>query len=454
MKNSFDNLSPLDGRYSRHTSELSNYFSEAALIRVRFEIEIDWLLFVLTDSFFNTPKLSNTSKKKILQFKASFSSKSVNEIKKIESITNHDVKAVEYYIKKYLKKDSKLKKYIPYIHLGLTSEDINSLSYAMMINNGKNVVAIKLKELKSQLRKLATQNKNLAFLARTHGQPASPSTLGKEFYIFFNRLEEAIKALEQNTPTYAKWGGATGNYHTFVVINNKSNPIKMVKRFFSNYKKVNLSIHSSQIQDHDYISNLCHVLVRINNIIQDLNQDMWLYISNDIFKLKLSKDEVGSSTMPHKVNPIDFENSEGNLGLSNALLLFIADKLPKSRLQRDLSDSTVLRNIGVAFGYALLAHIACLKGLTKIQPNRIVINEELDKNWAVLAEPVQTILRLEGNDDAYEIIKKLTRGQPINKEFYFNLIDKLKLTEENRSYLKNLTPKKYIGIADQLTKKF
>ena len=451
MKNSFDNLSPLDGRYSKHTFELSNYFSEAALIRVRFEIEIDWLLFVLTDRFFNTTKLSNASKKKILQFKASFSSKSVNEIKKIESKTNHDVKAVEYYIKKYLKKDSKLKKYIPYIHLGLTSEDINSLSYAMMINNGKNVLAIKLKELKSKIRKLATQNKNLAFLARTHGQPASPSTLGKEFYIFFNRLEEAIKALEQNTPTYAKWGGATGNYHTFYVINNKASIIGMVKRFFSNYKEVRLSIVSTQIQDHDYIAHLNHALARINNVIQDLNQDMWLYISKDIFKLKLNKDEVGSSTMPHKVNPIDFENSEGNLGLSNSLLLFISEKLPKSRLQRDLSDSTVLRNIGVAFGYALLGFISSFKGLNKIQPNKKIIDEELDKNWAVLTEPLQTILRLEGNADAYEIIKELTRGQPITKEHYFDLIDNLKITEKNKSYLKNLTPKKYIGLANELS---
>lgn len=447
MKNSFDNLSPLDGRYSKHTSELSNYFSEAALIRVRFEIEIDWLLFVLTDRFFNTTKLSNASKKKILEFKASFSSKSVNEIKKIESKTNHDVKAVEYYIKKYLKKDSKLKKYIPYIHLGLTSEDINSLSYAMMINNGKNVVAIKLKELKLQLRKLATQNKNLAFLARTHGQPASPSTLGKEFYIFFSRLEEAIKALEQNTPTYAKWGGATGNYHTFVVINNKSNPIKMVKRFFSNYKKVNLSIHSSQIQDHDYISNLCHVLVRINNIILDLNQDMWLYISNDIFKLKLSKDEVGSSTMPHKVNPIDFENAEGNLGIANSTFSFFSNKLTKSRLQRDLSDSTVLRNIGVPFSHTLISFESILKGLSKIYVNESKINNDIEDNWIVVSEAIQTILRREGYPEPYEVMKELTRNnEKIDKSKLHNFIDTLNVDQAIKKELKKITPYNYTGI--------
>ena len=451
MKNSFDNLSPLDGRYSHYTSELANYFSEAALIKVRFEVEIDWLLFVLSDKFFNTPKLSKASKKKILQFKASFSSKSVREVKKIESKTNHDVKAVEYFIKKCLEKDSTLQKYIPFIHLGLTSEDINSLSYALMINNGKNILLAELKKLLLQLEKLYKQNKNIAFLARTHGQPASPSTLGKEFYIFFRRLHGKIKDLEDNTPAYAKWGGATGNYHTFYVINNKASIIGMVKRFFSNYKEVRLSIVSTQIQDHDYIAHLNHALARINNVIQDLNQDMWLYISKDIFKLKLNKDEVGSSTMPHKVNPIDFENSEGNLGLSNSLLLFISEKLPKSRLQRDLSDSTVLRNIGVAFGYALLGFISSFKGLNKIQPNKKIIDEELDKNWAVLTEPLQTILRLEGNADAYEIIKELTRGQPITKEHYFDLIDNLKITEKNKSYLKNLTPKKYIGLANELS---
>ena len=447
MNNSINNLSPLDGRYSTKVSEITKLFSEKALIQKRFIIEIEWLLFVLNESFYKTIKISNADIKKINKFKNNFNQSYARKIKSIENKTNHDVKAVEYFINDYFKKN-KLKKFIPYVHLGLTSEDVNSLAYALMIREIKDETIVSINTLNKQLKSLATKYKKISFLARTHGQPASPSTLGKEILVFHKRLERQTDQLKSINPM-AKWGGATGNYHTILLANKNKDPVKIATKFIRKFK-VEHNVVTTQIEPHDWIAETCHALIRANNIVNDLNNDMWMYIANDIFILKTIKDEVGSSTMPHKVNPIDFENSEGNIGLANSMLNFFAEKLPISRLQRDLSDSTALRNIGVAFGYSVISYKSTLRGLEKISPNRNKINEELDMNWSILGEAVQTVMRLENIENAYEKLKELTRGKNLNKEKYIEFVEKLDLSEKSKDYLKNLNPRNYIGIAPKL----
>ena len=295
---------------------------------------------------------------------------------------------------------------------------------------------------------MATRYKKISFLARTHGQPASPSTIGKEILVFHKRLQRQIHQINNIIPM-AKWGGATGNYHTIHLANQKKDPIKIAKKFL---KKFNVDHNevTTQIEPHDWIAETCHALIRINNIINDLNKDMWMYIANDIFVLKTIKNEVGSSTMPHKVNPIDFENSEGNIGLANSMFNFFAEKLPISRLQRDLSDSTSLRNIGVAFGYSVIAYKSTVNGLTKISPNKKKINEELNNNWVVLSEAIQTIMRLENIDNAFEKLKELTRGKDLNEEKYLQFVKSLEISDENKNLLLKLKPKNYIGVAAKL----
>ena len=447
MKNSINNLSPLDGRYSNKISEITHLFNEKALIQKRFIIEIEWLLFVLNESFYKTIKISKTDIKKINKFKNNFDQSYAKKIKSIENKINHDVKAVEYFINDHFKKN-KLQRFIPYVHLGLTSEDVNSLSYALMIREIKDETIISINALNKQIKSLASKYKKISFLARTHGQPASPSTLGKEMLVFNKRLLRQIDQLKSINPM-AKWGGATGNYHTIHLANQNKDPIKIATKFIKKFK-VKHNVVTTQIEPHDWIAETCHALIRVNNIVNDLNNDMWTYIANDIFVLKPIKNEVGSSTMPHKVNPIDFENSEGNIGLANSMLNFFAEKLPISRLQRDLSDSTTLRNIGVAFGYSVISYKSTLKGLNKITPNNNKINEELDNNWAVLSEAVQTIMRLENIENAYEQLKYLTRGKTLNQEKYLEFIESLDLSSKNKEYLIKLTPKNYIGLAPKL----
>ena len=446
MNNSINNLSPLDGRYSNKVSEITKLFSEKALIQKRFIIEIEWLLFVLNDKFYKTVKISKSDVKKIIKFKNNFNESYARKIKTIENKTNHDVKAVEYFINNYFKKN-KLERFIPYVHLGLTSEDVNSLSYALMIRELKNASMISLNSLNKQIKHLASKYKKISFLARTHGQSASPSTLGKEILVFNKRLQRQIDQLKKINPM-AKWGGATGNYHTIHLVNQNKDPVKIATKFIKKFK-VEHNVVTTQIEPHDWIAETCHALIRVNNIIDDLNKDMWMYIANDIFILETQKNEVGSSTMPHKVNPIDFENSEGNIGLANSMLNYFADKLPISRLQRDLSDSTTIRNIGVAFGYSVLSYKSTLKGLEKIKPNKTKINEELDDNWAVLSEAVQTIMRLENIENAYEKLKELTRGKGFNQEMYLEFIETLDLSTKNKEYLRKLNPRNYIGIASK-----
>ena len=450
MKFDHNNISPLDSRYAKKISNFRENFSESELIKIRFEIEIEWILF-LCSKLPNTFKpLSKKSVEKIVKFKNAFDNKSVLQIKKIEATTNHDVKAVEYYIRNYFKKDKVLSSYIHLIHFGLTSEDVNSLSYAVMIKKGISIYINEITSLNKVLNTYSKKWSNVAFLARTHGQPASPSTLGKEFKVFASRLDREISILKSIKPM-AKFSGATGNYHTFDIVDTKIKWSQVNKKFIKQFA-VEQNAYTTQIEPHDWIAETCHSLVRINNILIDLCQDAWIYISNDIFALKLLKNEVGSSTMPHKVNPIDFENAEGNFGISSALLEFFANKLTKSRHQRDLSDSTVLRNVGLGFGYSALAIKSAINGLSKITPNKIKIQDELNDNWEVLTEAVQTLMRYEGIPDAYEQLKKLSRGSKLDQETYIAFINSLSISTNSKEKLLNLKPSMYIGKAIEIAK--
>ena len=448
MKFDHNNISPLDSRYAEKIAPIRESFSEKALIKTRFLIEINWLIFLCEKLPKYFPKLSKISINKILKFRDSFSDKDVLKIKKIESVTNHDVKAVEYFIADFFKKDKQLKKYINLIHYGLTSEDVNSLSYAIMINNGIKYYLEYIQNLNKILKTLSSKWKSIPLLSRTHGQAASPTTIGKELKVFQLRISKEINTLKNIKPL-AKFSGATGNYHTFEITNNNINWPAINSRFIKSFG-VNQNPITTQIEPHDWIAEMSHSIIRINNISNDLSQDMWIYISNEIFKLKINKSEVGSSTMPHKVNPIDFENAEGNFGISNALNNFFADNLTKSRLQRDLSDSTVLRNIGLSFGYSYLAISSLIKGMNKIEPNKDFIDNELNNNWEVLTEAVQTIMRYEGINDAYEQLKKMSRGNKLDKNSYIEFVKNLEISTSSKSKLLNLTPSKYIGLSKKL----
>ena len=448
MKFEHNNISPLDSRYAEKIVPIREAFSEKALIKTRFIIEINWLLFLCNKMPNDFPKLSKISINKILKFRESFSDKDVIKIKKIESVTNHDVKAIEYFIADFFKRDKQLKKYINLIHYGLTSEDINSLSYAIMIKKGAEDYLKYIQNLNKIIKSLSRKWKSIPLLSRTHGQAASPTTIGKELKVFGARIDREINTFKNIKPL-AKFSGATGNYHTFEITNNKIDWPTMTSKFIKSFG-VNQNPLTTQIESHDWIAEMSHSIIRINNISTDLCQDMWIYISNNIFKLKLNKNEVGSSTMPHKVNPIDFENAEGNFGISTSLNNFFADKLTKSRLQRDLSDSTVLRNIGLSFGYSYLAISSLINGMSKVEPNKDFITNELDDNWEVLAEAVQTIMRYEGISDAYEQLKKLSRGNKLDKNSYIQFVKTLEISNSSKSKLLNLTPSKYIGLSKKL----
>ncbi len=445
-----DLISPLDNRYSQKIIDLANNFSESNLNKTRFEIEIDWIIFLTTQCGKNFKPLSSAAKKNLLNIKINFDHRSAKRIKDIESKTNHDVKAVEYFIREEMEKFSNLKKYQHLVHFALTSEDINSLSYAVLLRDARDIYLRKLDILIKDLNSKSRSWASIPMLARTHGQAASPSTLGKEIKVFQQRLSRQ-KAMLKNMKPLAKFGGATGNFHTLDLSDSRINWVSKTRKFL-NLFKVEQNPITTQIEPHDGIAEISQCIQRINNILIDFNQDIWIYISNDIFRLKMKDGEIGSSTMPHKVNPIDFENSEGNLGLSNSLMSFFADKLSKSRLQRDLSDSTVLRNLGVGFGYSYLGLSSCLTGLDKIQPNKDVAYKELSENWQVLAEAIQIIMKLEGYDNAYEEIKAKTRGQNIDQESYLKIVSDLNITDESKEKLKKLTPLNYLGIASKLAK--
>jgi adenylosuccinate lyase len=441
-------ISPLDDRYRLKVEHFSKIFNESNLNRTRTLIEIEWLIFLCSSVQSPFPAISKPSIEKFRKIYQDFDAKDARRIKQIEKTTNHDVKAIEYFVRQKISKDKTLSKYENYIHFGLTSEDVNSSSYALMINQALKLINIEYVNTLKLINKLSLKGKNIPLLSRTHGQPASPSTFGKEFKVFHNRLKDQLSNLPSKKVS-AKWGGASGNFHTFVITDPGIDWVKQSKRFL-NKLKIPLNPMTTQIEPHDCIAEVSHQMIRCNNILLDMVKDIWLYIANDLFILKKKDYEVGSSTMPHKVNPIDFENAEGNLGIANALLDFFANKLTQSRLQRDLSDSTVLRNYGMVFGYISLSLSSINKGLGKLQINKSAALIELDNNWQVLAEPLQIILKLDGIDDPYNLIKKYTRGNKMDKATYLQLVNDLDLSKPSKNLLLSLTPVNYIGLAKTL----
>lgn len=437
-------LCPLDGRYKDIKELLAPYFSEYAYFKNRVLVEINWLIYLIEKNII--PFNDINTLKTIYE---NFDMQAYLKIKDWENITKHDVKAVEYYIDDVLK-EKNMSDLIPFVHIGLTSEDINNTSYALMIKDFLNNTYFSyIKDFLTYLKKLSIKYKNISMLAHTHGQPATPTTVGKEFKIYVYRLEEELKKLKQ-VKIKAKFNGATGNYSAFNFAYPDINSILFSKEFIE--KKLNLTFNplTTQIENHDYIVTILDFIRHINNIILDLNLDMWLYISKSYFKLEVVKNEVGSSTMPHKVNPINFENSEANLEIANGLLVTLSNKLPKSRMQRDLSDSSTLRNLGLSFGYSIQGIKETLKGLKKITINKEILTKELENEWEILAEPIQTILRKYGIPDAYNQLKDLTRGKKVTKEIIHDYIKKLNISREDKERLLNLTPLNYIGLANKI----
>ena len=439
-------ISPIDGRYSEKTQELAAFFSEQALIRYRVKVEIEYFIALCE---LGLPQLKDVDQKLFPELKkiySDFSLEDAQSIKEIEKVTNHDVKAVEYFIKDRFDK-LELSEFKEFIHFGLTSQDINNTAVPLSIKDAMEEVYVPaLNSLVDKLSALAAEWKDIPMLARTHGQPASPTRLGKEIEVFVIRLKEQIHFLEK-IPYAAKFGGATGNFNAHKV----AYPDVDWKKFGSKYVEDILGLYHSfpttQIEHYDHLASLFDSLKRINTIILDLDKDIWSYVSMDYFKQKIKKGEVGSSAMPHKVNPIDFENSEGNLGIANALFEHLSAKLPVSRLQRDLTDSTVLRTIGVPFGHTLIGFASTLKGLNKLLLNESKLDSDLENNWAVVAEAIQTILRREAYPNPYEALKGLTRtNEAINKKSISEFIDGLDVSEEIKNELKGITPQNYTGI--------
>jgi len=438
------NLSPLDGRYHVKTKVTREIFSEHGLIQHRLKVEIAWLEYFL--NHFKPKLLTDDVAKKLSNLKQSIPNETVLRVKEIEKTTNHDVKAVELALSESFDGNEAIQSLI---HIFLTSEDINSASYALMLKEIHSDTLDWIENLEAALGVLIDENAELPMMARTHGQPATPTTLGKELNVFKQRLNKEKKTLEEQE-FFAKWGGATANYNPHLLAFPQADWLTHSEKFLDGLE-LKLTKVSTQIEPHDYMAKEFHNLMRVNTILIDFSQDIWTYISFDYFKLKLDKNEVGSSTMPHKVNPIDFENAEGNLGLANALFNHLAEKLPRSRLQRDLSDSTVLRNIGSAYGYIELSVSSLLKGISKLEANVEAITNDLNDRYELLAEPLQSFLRLEGKKDGYDQVKLLSRGQKMNKELYLEAVNSLVDNEEFKSILLNLTPATYLGLATELS---
>ena len=436
-------ISPIDGRYRSKIEELSEFFSEKALIKYRLLVEIEYFISLTEIKLNNFKKWDTKMNESIRDIYRNFNDNDAKEVKMIEKSTNHDVKAVEYFIKNKFKL-LKLEKFSEYIHFGLTSQDINNTAIPMSIKDFMPFYNSKINELISELEHKVNEYSRISMLARTHGQPASPTRLGKEIDVFKTRIKEQFKVLE-SIPISCKFGGATGNLNAHKIAFPEINWIKFAENFA---KKLNLEISypTTQIEHYDNLARLFDNLKRINTIILDLNRDLWQYISLDYFQQKIVKDEVGSSAMPHKVNPIDFENSEGNLSYANAIFEFLSAKLPISRLQRDLTDSTVLRNIGVPISHTIIGIKSTLKGIRKLLVNEVRIQEDLKNNWIVIAEAIQTILRREGVDKPYELLKDLTRNNTKVDENVFNeFIIKLDISEKVKKELKDITPFNYTG---------
>ena len=439
-------VSPIDGRYRGKTKSLSNYFSEGALIKYRVLVEVEYFIALCEADLPQLKGVSPTVFDSLRNLYKNFTTEDAQWIKESEKITNHDVKAVEYFIKDKFESLG-LSNYKEFIHFGLTSQDINNTAIPLSTKEAFQEVYLKaLIGIVAKLKELAMEWNDVPMLARTHGQPASPTRLGKEILVFVERLEEQMRLLF-NIPFAAKFGGATGNFNAHHV----AYPNVDWKKFGTTFVEDTLGLHHSfpttQIEHYDHFAAFFDALKRINNIIIDLDRDMWTYVSMDYFKQKIKEGEIGSSAMPHKVNPIDFENSEGNLGIANAIFEHLSAKLPVSRLQRDLTDSTVLRNIGVPIGHTLIAFDATLKGLNKLLLNESKFAEDLEKNWAVVAEAIQTILRREGYPNPYEALKGLTRtNSAINKEAIHAFIKTLEVSDAIKSELMKITPSNYTGI--------
>ena len=439
-------ISPIDGRYRGKTKCLSKYFSEEALIRYRVRVEIEYFISLCEIPLPQLEHLKPRIYEDLRGIYKRFSEKDAIEIKEIEKITNHDVKAVEYFIKKEFDKLD-LGKFKEFIHFGLTSQDINNTAIPLSIKEALIEVYIpQLDEVIKALLQLSKSCAKIPMLSRTHGQPASPTLLGKEIGVFSKRLDIQKSSLMQ-VQNAAKFGGATGNFNAHHVAYSKINWKNFGKKFVEEQLGLDYSFPTTQIEHYDSLAALCDALKRINTIFIDFNRDIWTYISMDYFKQIIHENEVGSSAMPHKINPIDFENAEGNLGIANALLNFFSTKLPISRLQRDLTDSTVLRNIGVPLGHILIALKSMLTGVKKLNVNSAKIHADLNENWSVVAEAIQTILRREKFPNPYETLKKLTRtNQVINRKVIHNFIDSLKVEDKLKQEMKEITPSNYTGI--------
>tara|TARA_Y100000746_G_scaffold197969_1_gene180947 strand:- start:191 stop:1534 length:1344 start_codon:yes stop_codon:yes gene_type:complete len=441
-----NSISPIDGRYFDKTKVLNKYFSEKALIFYRLKVEVEYFISLCK---IGIPQLENFESKKFDELRKiylKFSDEDAAEIKEIERVTNHDVKAVEYYIKQKFD-NLNLTEYKEFVHFGLTSQDINNTAIPLSVKDFIEEVYIpKLNNVLDAINEKCEELKDITIISRTHGQPASPTKLGKEFKVFWTRINNQLSSLKE-IPNSAKFAGAVGNFNAHHVAYPNIDWKEFGQNFIENELNLNYSFPTTQIEHYDSFAALCDNCRRINNILLDMCIDIWTYISHDYFKQKIIKGEVGSSAMPHKVNPIDFENSEGNIGLANSLFDFLSNKLPKSRLQRDLSDSTVLRNIGVPFGHSLISFESILKGLNKIYVNEDKINKDIEENWIVVSEAIQTILRREGYSNPYEIMKELTRNnQKIDKESLHRFIDDLKIDDTIKKELKQISPYNYTGI--------
>lgn len=439
-------ISPIDGRYHSKTKSLSPYFSEFGLIKYRVLVEVEYFIALSFQGLEAFPSLTSAQIDALRDVYQEFSEEDALWIKESEKITNHDVKAVEYYLKNKLE-SLQLTPYSEFVHFGLTSQDINNTAIPLSIKEAVNVVYLPLlEEIITKLSQCATDWKNIPMLAKTHGQPASPTRLGKEIYVFVERLNKQKDQL-LSIPYSAKFGGATGNFNAHHVAYPNHNWVSFANSFVNNILGLNRSQTTTQIEHYDNLAALFDALKRINTILLDLDRDFWTYISMDYFKQKLKEGEVGSSAMPHKVNPIDFENSEGNIGIANALFEHLAAKLPVSRLQRDLTDSTVLRTIGLPFGHTLIAFHSTLNGLNKLLLNEVKLNEDLENNWAVVAEAIQTILRTSGYEKPYEALKVLTRkNEKVTQESVHAFVDTLNVADDIKKRLKAISPQNYLGI--------
>lgn len=451
MNSPINALSPLDGRYAKRVDLLRASCSEHGLIKYRVRAELEWLKKLNANGIMrDVPFFSESTLAMIHRVARGFSQRNSHRIKAIEATTNHDVKAVEYGIRETFSQVEEMRPAMEFIHFGCTSEDITNVAHAMMLRDSRNILAGMIAKVFDRFRALAHAHADVPMLARTHGQPATPTTLGKEMAIFCSRLSRARNRMMRIDLT-AKWNGASGNYNAAVAAYPDVDWEKLNRSFIEGLG-FEWNPYTPQIESHDTMVELFDAVAHANTVLLDANRDLWQYISLGYFKQKLKAGEIGSSTMPHKVNPIDFENSEGNLGLANAILRHMSEKLPISRLQRDLTDSTVTRNIGTAFGYSLLAYDSCLRGLGKLEVDPVRIAADINDAWELLAEPIQTVMRRYGVSGAYEQLKDMTRGKGITKETLHEFIPGLQIPDDDKERLLALTPSTYIGLAAKLAR--